>query len=113
MVNIERTCVHIIDSKTLSDLENPGVEIKVQGLPKHQSYVMGAHLSDGTNPTIVCTKCAVIGTELHIRHGTALILRGLLCFVTEQRVEDLLLSRQLLERLGLNTRDVLSAPTND
>lgn len=50
--------------------------------------------------------------ELHIRHGSALVLRNLNGLVTDQLVTDPLIRRPFLEVLGLEKRPPLAAATD-
>ena len=70
---------------------------------------MAACTPDGKRAKLVCTRALIVDAELHIRHGTALVLRGVRWLVTDQAVGEPLLGRPLLEALGLNASNFLSA----
>ncbi len=70
---------------------------------------MAACNPDGKRSKSVCTRALVLDAELHIRHGTALTLRGVRWLVTYQTIGEPLLGQPLLEALGLNTRNILAA----
>ncbi len=70
---------------------------------------MAACNPDGKRVKLVCTRALVSDAELHIRHGTAVTLRGVRWLVTDQTVLEPLFGRPLLEALGLNTRNILAA----
>jgi len=105
------TCAstNLMDSELLSKLELSGVSIQVENLPHPRVLLMAAELPDGNKAEILCRRVATIDTELHIRHGTALMLRNLRWNITDQRVGEPLLGGPMLEALGLNTRNILAA----
>ena len=70
---------------------------------------MDGDLPDGQPATLTFKQVVTVDTELYIRHGTALTLRGMKWLVTDQTVGDPLLGRPVLEALGLNTRNILAA----
>lgn len=47
--------------------------------------------------------------ELHIRHGTSLMLQNVTSYITKQNDSEPLLGRPVLEALSLNTKSVLAA----
>jgi len=100
---------NIIGDAMLTDFKKAGVDFTVEDLPVKSVFDMAASLPNGKPASLICDKAVVIDTELHIRHGSALILRGVRWLVTNQSVGEPLLGRPLLEALGLNTREILSA----
>ena len=78
-------------------------------LPGPRSFDMAACTPDGKRAKLVCTRALVVGAELHIRHGTAVVLCDVRWLVTDQVVGEPLLGRPLLEALGLNARNIPAA----
>jgi len=70
---------------------------------------MAACNIDGKPAEIVCSRIAKIDTELHIRHGTVLVLCLLSWLVTDQTLGEPLLGRPIPEALDLNRRKILAA----
>lgn len=79
-------CASLMDSEMLSKFEKAGVEAEIKTLPRPVTFNMAAKNADGTDNSIMCARTVTIDTQLHIRHGSALILRGLHWFVTPQMV---------------------------
>ena len=100
---------NILDRYMLQAFKKAGVEHTVEELPRPRTFNMAAHLPNGKPAPLTCRQVVTADTELHIRHGSALILRGVRWLVTDQAVGDPLLGRPLLEALGPNTRDILAA----
>ena len=100
---------NILDQHMLLEFKKAGVEHSVEDLPRPRTFNMAAKLSDGKSAALTCKQIVTVDTELHIRHGSALTLRGVRWLVTDQTVGDPLMGRPLLEVLGLNTRDILAA----
>lgn len=90
-------------------MERLGVEHKIEKLVRPRKFDMAASLPDGKPSFLLCNEVITIDVELHIRHGSALTLRGVRWLVTDQAVGEPLLGRPVLEFLGLNTRDILAA----
>lgn len=72
-------------------------------------FVMAAENSDGQRSKIIFNKTAYIYTDVHIRHGSTLMIRNLKWLVTEQLVATPLLGLLVLDALDLNPRDLLAA----
>lgn len=102
-------CATLMDSDTLSKLEQSGVEAEVETLPKPVTFNMAAKNADGTETSILCDRTVTVDTQLHIRHGSALVLHRLRWFITPQSVGEPLLGRPLLEGLGLDCHKILGA----
>ena len=100
---------NIIDDHMLTTIQKNGAQVDIQDLPKPRMFRMAACLEDGTPTFLKCERIATVDTELLIRHGSALCLRGLRWFVTYQVLGEPLLGRPLLGSLGLNTRNILAA----
>ena len=100
---------NILDSRTLAKLKDAAVDHFVEYLPGPRSFDMAACTPDGKRAKLVCTRALIVDAELHIRHGTALLLRCVRRLVTDQAVGDPLLGRPILEALGLNARNMLAA----
>lgn len=76
------------------------------------SFQHGCTTSKWRVSILKCDRTAVIDVALHIRLGTALILGDVQWLITDQQVGEPLLGSPLLEALGLNTREILSAAAN-
>ena len=100
---------NILDSRTLAKLKEASVNHSVEYLPGPRSFDMAASTPDGKRAKLVCTRALVVDAELHIRHGTAIVLRGVRWLVTDQAVGGPPLGRPLLEALGLNARNIIAA----
>lgn len=100
---------NIIDKHTVEELKKAGVEPTIENIFNPRTLHMAANLPDGKPATLMVKEAFVVDTELHIRHGTYLTLRGLRWLVTDKIVGDPLLRRPLLEALELNIRNVLAA----
>ncbi len=98
-----------MDSTMLDKIQAEGVEIEVQKLDPPRTFDMAADTTDGKRARLICSKAACLDVELHIRHVSALKLRYLRWLISDQRLGEPLLRRPVLERLGLNTRDILAA----
>lgn len=71
-----------------------------------------AQMPNGTSATLTCTEKFTLDPKVTIRHFTASVHRGVRWFLTERKVSKLISERHLLEKLGLNTGDMLSEATN-
>lgn len=89
-----------MDKKTLEDVQKASVEANLVNVDPSRHFEMAAKNQDGSLIKIICTHAVAIDTELHIRNGSALILRNLRWLVTQQVVDELLLRRPLLEALA-------------
>ena len=58
---------------------------------------------------MICNGIVTTFAELHIRHGTTLLLRKVKCGVSKYSFQHVLIWPPLLEALGLDTRAVLEA----
>lgn len=67
------------------------------------------HGRDGSDIDIVCNKKTVLNVELHVRHGSTLMLRNLSCMITDQPMAESLLGRLASKCFGLNTKEFLGA----
>lgn len=100
----------IMGQDLLTRIQNDGGLVQVQELAKPVLFNLAVQsLKSGEEAKIVCDKVATMTVELHIRHGTTLVLRNLKWFVTKQPCNEPLLSRQVLETLGLNTEEILAS----
>lgn len=102
----------LMDSKTLNTVQKAGVSAIVLKLNPPRKFEMAAKNPDGTPTIITCTHSATIDTELHIRHGSALVLRNLRWLITPQAVDEPLLSRPLLEALGFDCHQVMRSASD-
>lgn len=99
----------MMDNRMLKELKQARVELKVERLPQPRIFDMAACTADGKKASITFKKAVIVDTELHIRHGSALVLRGTRWLVTDQTVGEPLLGRPILEALRLNARKTLAA----
>lgn len=83
----------------LSKLQKEDVELKLETLPQMRTFNMAASLPDGKQPTLVCHQAVTEDPEQRIRHGSALIRRGIRWLVTKQFVGEPLLGRLVFESL--------------
>ncbi|CAN8076723.1 unnamed protein product [Agarophyton chilense] len=67
----------LMDTSTLERARKAGVDASVVKLVPPRKFEMAAKNPDGSPTIIECTHAATIDTELHIRHGSALVLRNL------------------------------------
>ena len=86
--------------------------MNLEELPAPRNFEMAATTAEGKTATIICRQVATIDTEVHIRHGTSLVLHNVRWFVTDRKVGEPLLGRPLLDALVLNTRSILAAAAN-
>lgn len=103
------SAVTLMNAKMLVKIQKASTNIKVEKLPTQKTFNMVARNSDGSRTTISCGKAVTLDTDLHIRHGSALILRSLRWLVTPKAVQEPLLGRPVLESLGLDCHKVLAA----
>lgn len=87
---------NIIDMRTINEMSISGAVCNTTPLLRPRSFEMAASLENGKPATLTCTKTTTMDVELHIRHGTALILRGVQWLITDQAVGEPLLGRPLL-----------------
>lgn len=66
-------------------------------LSQSRVFEIAAHVPDRKRVELVCKIEAVIDTELHIRHGSSLLLRNVSWLITDQHVETPLLGRPIEE----------------
>lgn len=69
---------------------------------------MAVTSSNGKRAKIFCSKEVLVSTKLHISHGSALKIQNVKWLVTGQRVSAPLFGRPILDRLGLNTRELIA-----
>lgn len=100
---------NFLDTYMLIAMKRFGVQSKVEDLARPREFQMAASSPNGKPCIITCKKVATVDVELHIRHGSALILRGVRWLVTDRTLGEPLLGRPVLEFLGLNTREILAA----
>lgn len=86
-----------------------GEDLDGQKLAQPRVFDINAASSVGKPPKLLFSKEVLIGTELHIRHGSAVELRNVTWPVTNRRVSQSQLGRPSLDGLGLNTCEILAA----
>lgn len=90
--------------------QRAGADIQVADLPRPIRFEMAASTTPkGETAEIVCNRTAIIHLELHVRHGTTLVLRNLRWVITKQNVGEPLLGRPTLGTLGFNCADILAS----
>lgn len=100
---------NIFYSRKLRRIIDAGVELEIEVLPNPRLFDIAAHTMEGKKSILVCDRTIYIDCELHIRHGTLLMLRNLKWLVTEQKFPEPILERPILEAFGLHTRELLVA----
>lgn len=70
---------------------------------------MAANNPHKAETVISCIRAVSLDTQLHIRHGSAPVLRGFRWLVALSLVAEPLLGRPLLEALGSDCQKVLGA----
>lgn len=98
----------LMDSVMLAKMRDEGLDITIEKVEPPRTFNMEARNPDGSATTISCDQVVTIYTQLHIRHGSAHILRGLRWLVTPQAVEEPLLGHPVLESLGPDCHKVLT-----
>lgn len=98
-----------MDQKLFEEIINEGINFKSENFSKSVIYEMATEDENGTLAKIKCDKKITLDLELHIRHGTSLMLRNMGWYVITQAVNEPLLGRAVLEALGPNTSDILAA----
>lgn len=56
-----------------------------------------------------CNRELLVNNNLHVRRGTAVILRELRWFLSEQRIKEPILGHPILEDMGMDCRRTLEA----
>lgn len=103
------SAVTLMDEKMLDTITKSNSDTLIETLNPPREFNMAANNPDGSKTIITCDRAVTIDTQLHIRHGSALIIRGLRWLVTLQKLGEPLLGRPLLEFLGLDCQKVISA----
>jgi len=92
------------------ELEKHGADMKVTKFKVNHRYDPAAHsFPDGQEVYIECDRIVTLNIELFIRHGRSLMLRIVPFYVAVQSVAEPLPGRPLLEKLGMNTVQMLLA----
>lgn len=63
----------------------------------------------GESARLIFRSAVTLHPEVHIRHGTAIVIRNVHWLITDQKIAENVLGRPILEALGLNTRNLLAA----
>lgn len=100
---------NIMDDVTLRHISASGADLDVQSLDQPRVFDMESAALYGRPAKLLCSKNVLIDTELHIYSGSEFMLFKVECLVTDQRVNKPLLGRLILDRLRLNTREILAA----
>lgn len=94
---------------SLVPIQDAGSTVTIENLSKPRVFKMSACTMPGAQPTPICDRAAVIGTEVHISHETLLKLCRLRWFVSAQDVSETPLGHPILEALGIDTNKVSTA----
>lgn len=70
---------------------------------------MAVEDANGSSAKIMCNKTFTLDMELHVPHGTSLVLRSVKWYVSTQAAKEPLLERPVPEAFGLTTSDILAA----
>lgn len=97
-----------MEGRPLAKIKKADAECQVQKLSPQRRLSIAASTLDGTVTVITCNRAVIVDTELHIRHGSALVLRGLWWIVTLQLAGEPLLGPSLLEAVGLDCQKIFS-----
>ena len=99
--------VNLMDETLLKRIVRDGGDVEVKDLHQPRTFSMVVTTAGDKDVNVVCKKMATMPIELHIRHGKTLVLRNVQWMVTDQGCTESLLSRPVLERIGLVARDVI------
>lgn len=99
--------VNLMDDKLLQRIIREGGKVDDQELSEPRMFNMAVKTSNLRPVSVVSKKVAVMPVELHTRHGKTMLLRNVHWMVIKQCCEESLLSRPLLERIGLVARGVI------
>lgn len=96
--------------RRLSDMRET---MQVRACDAAQKYgLAAANDGKGKDIYVLCDKEIKVNIELFIRHGFYLELCNKIWYVAMSGVTDPLLERSSLEALGINTKDLLAAATD-
>lgn len=85
----------------------------IEDLARPHTFEMTASMLDGNKTVLVFKGTVTVDTEMHIRHGSALIIGGVRWLVADQNVGESLLGRPILEAVVFNTREILTAAVEE
>jgi len=99
--------VNLMDETLLERIVRDGGDVVIKDLREPRTFSMAVTTANDADVNVKCKKMATMPIELHIRHGKTLVLRNVQWMVTDQGCAESLLSRPVLERIGLVARDVI------
>lgn len=86
-----------MDFKLLESIKKDGGSLEIIELTAPRIFAVAVGKGDDEQEmSIICNRKAVMVVELHVRHGTNLVLRNVHWMVTDQNYAELLLSRPVL-----------------
>lgn len=94
----------------LRRITESGAPVSIQCLDPPLSFHLADYNQDGTPANPICKHASSIDTDIPIRHGTALTIRGALWLVTEQTMTEPMLGRPVLAHLGPNVSSIQAKP---
>lgn len=101
--------VTLMDADMLSRIEKADHDVQAERLDPPRQFDMAAENLDGFATTIACDHAVTLDIHLHIRHGSALLLRGLCWLVRAQFLDEPLFGRPLQKGIRLDCCKVLFA----
>eukprot|EP00171_Calliarthron_tuberculosum_P022868 IDg22868t1 len=90
---------------------NPTLSIKKLSEPLKFSLAVNTSEKQSEN-RITCSREVTADVNLRIRHGTELVMRGMVWVVSDNDADCALIGRPVLEALGINTRQLLEAASD-
>lgn len=101
--------VTVMEERLLAKIKKIGAEIKAQEMNPSRRFSMPADKPEGTETVITRDQVVMFEAQLHIRHGPALVPRGLCKLIALQLAGEPLLGRSLFKAFGTDCQKVLSA----
>lgn len=96
--------VNYIKSNILSSLQSDNNKSHASRLPSPNEFK-----GVGTHAQISCSNSITLSLLLRIRHARNLFIRNVWFFVGDSPGDNVIVGRPLMEKLGINTRELLDA----
>lgn len=93
----------------MNKIVNLEAELKIKKHNTPRCFMQAACDKDGKELTIECHSKVTIDVEINFRHGTALSLRNLQWQDINQKVDEPLMGRPILQALGFDCEKTLAA----